>query len=116
MSIIYSSVSRSDVVLAEHTKFVGNFALISRNLLKKVTEAGKKTFTYTDYKFHIFNQNNVSYICICDGSFSDEIAFTFLKEAQIRFSNIYNSEEINQFHSYQLTEFSEVLQQLTVNV
>ena len=117
-SIIYSIISRKNVVLCEETlgtsdaKSTGNFAQITMNLLPKFSTAGKHTFHYDErYDFHVLNEKGVSYIALSDRDLQLRIAFSFLNDVMQEFTTAYG-DRIKTAQAYSMADFSSTLQRL----
>lgn len=90
--LLYSLVSRGVDVLAEFTEagLQGNFASITRVLLKKIPkEDGKCSYVYDEYVFHYLVSGGVTYLCMCDKELARLIAFRFLTAIQSEFIRLY---------------------------
>ncbi|KAK6589610.1 hypothetical protein RS030_111 [Cryptosporidium xiaoi] len=82
MPLIYSLVSKNEVVLAEYTENIGNFPSISRFLLKKIDKKlSKQSYTYDDYCFHFLLCNNdIVYMVMSDRSFGLKVPYEYLTD------------------------------------
>ncbi|KAK8808555.1 hypothetical protein WA158_008456 [Blastocystis sp. Blastoise] len=116
--IIYSLISRKDVVLCEETlgsaasKSTGNFAQITMNLLPKFSTAGKHTFHYDEkYDFHVLNDGGISYIALSDRDLQLRIAFSYLNDVMQNFTTTYG-QRAKTAQAYSMSEFSSTLQKL----
>ena len=54
------------------------------------------------YFFHYINENNVTYLCMTEASFSKRVAFVYLSDIQEKFLKKYNTETINSVMNYGL--------------
>eukprot|EP00823_Brevimastigomonas_motovehiculus_P005581 TRINITY_DN4155_c0_g1_i1.p1 TRINITY_DN4155_c0_g1~~TRINITY_DN4155_c0_g1_i1.p1 ORF type:complete len:267 (+),score=51.57 TRINITY_DN4155_c0_g1_i1:116-802(+) len=88
-SIIYALISRGEVVLSENTAFglTGNFAVVSRVLLQKISSEtdAKMSYKYEQYTFHYEVQSGLTYLCMTDQDFPRVMAFQFIDELKKKF-------------------------------
>lgn len=93
--ILYSLVSRETNVLAEFTEqgLQGNFASITRVLLKKIqpNEDSKMSYVYDSYVFHYAVAGGLIYLCMCDQELPRLVAFRFLSKVESQFLSMYSS-------------------------
>ncbi|KAH8740824.1 synaptobrevin-like proteinhypothetical protein [Cryptosporidium ryanae] len=80
MPLIYSLISKNEIVLAEYTENIGNFPSISRFLLKKIDKKlNKQSYTYDDYCFHFLLCNSeIVYMVMSDRSFGLKVPYEYL--------------------------------------
>jgi len=127
MSIIYTLIARGiDDVLVECNTAAGNFPQITRTILKKLKPNSKLSYTYNakfsclthlllflnffSYFFHYINENNITYLCMTEASFSKRVAFVYLADVQEKFLKKYTNETINSVMNYGLnSSFAEIL-------
>lgn len=85
--IIYSFVSRKDVVLVEHSKAHGNFVQISRMLLAKIDANvdTKQCYETGEHLFYYTVSNGFIYFCIADKQTTVTRAFGYLQELRTSF-------------------------------
>lgn len=94
--ILYSLIARDVNVLAEQTAsgVAGNFAAITRVLLKKIPvgEDGKMNYVYDQYLFYYQVKNGLTVLCMTekDSQCSKVTAFGFLTAAEAEFLKIYS--------------------------
>ena len=117
-TLIYSIISRGDVVLCEETsgtmdnKSTGNFAQITMSLLPKFSSAGKHTFHYDDkFDFHVLNDNGISYIALSDRDLPLRIAFSFLDEVMQNFVSTYG-DRVKTSQAYSMSDFASTLHKI----
>ncbi len=61
MPLIYSSVSRGTVTLAEHAAFIGNFSSVAKDFLEKAGKNdGKFTYSVDGHTFNFLTRNGLS--------------------------------------------------------
>lgn len=114
MSIISALIAKHpDVVLCEHSDFMGNFRQITRMILQKVILNKKYTIDYEKYNFHYINENKITYLCLCEGV-EKLTAFSFLEDFKKKILNTYKIEELLTFKEYQLNAFTVELKGLIV--
>jgi len=92
MPLFYALVSRSCEVLAEHTDPAhrGNFALVTRTLLRKIPGVdGRMSYIYGDYLFHYMVSSGMTYLCISDRTSPRLAAFTLLDNLKRDFTEAY---------------------------
>jgi vesicle-associated membrane protein 7 len=90
--ILYSLVTRGSQVLAEFTEqgLQGNFASITRVLLKKIPpEDGKLSYVYDQYVFHYTVSGGLTYLCMCEKELARLVAFRFLSRVESEFLRLY---------------------------
>eukprot|EP01134_Creolimax_fragrantissima_P006973 CFRG6973T1 len=111
MPIIYATVSRGPVVLAEHTTSSGNFTQITQIILDKIPpHNAKMSYIYDRYLFHYIVQDGYTYLCMANEEFQRRIAFAFLVDIQSRFQTTLGM-RANTAGAYSLnTSFQPVLQ------
>ncbi|EFJ08162.1 hypothetical protein SELMODRAFT_235084 [Selaginella moellendorffii] len=88
--LIYSFVSRGNVVLAEFTAFSGNFSTIAVQCLQKLP-ANNNRFTYTCDR-HTFNyliEEGFTYMVVADEDYGRQVPFAFLERVKEDFRRRY---------------------------
>jgi hypothetical protein len=114
MSIISGLIAKHpDVVLCEHSDFMGNFRQITRIILQKLKPNCKYSIDYEKYKFFYINENKITYLCLTEG-ISSSTAFSFLEDLKKKILNTYKNEELLSFKEYQLNGFTDELKGLIV--
>ncbi|KAF2304628.1 hypothetical protein P3X46_019985 [Hevea brasiliensis] len=91
-SLIYSFVSRGNVILAEYTEFSGNFNSIAFQCLQKLPGTNNK-FTY-NCDAHTFNylvDNGYTYCVVADESAGRQVPMAFLERVREDFMTKYGS-------------------------
>jgi len=85
-NIIYSLISRGDVILCEFTNSSGNFQTITSSILKNLPKGNKKvSYTHEKYNFHIIIEDGVIYLCMASQDFQRRICFAFLEDIKNQF-------------------------------
>ncbi len=86
---VYSLVARGDTVLAEQTaeSVEGNFATVTRVLLKKIptNEDSKQSYAYDEFVFHYSVHAGLTLLCMCEKETSSLQAFRMLAAAEADF-------------------------------
>lgn len=90
MPLIYSSVSRGTVTLAEYAAFTGNFSQVAKDFLSKAGKNdGKFTYTMDGHTFNFLTKNNYTYLVVADEQYGRAIPNAFLDKMQEEFSTKY---------------------------
>ncbi|KXN65010.1 vesicle-associated membrane protein [Conidiobolus coronatus NRRL 28638] len=112
MSLIYSLVSRGEVILAEHQTNSGNFQSITQSILSKIPSTNSKlTYVYDKYLFHYICEEGIIFLCMADESFGRRIPFAFLENIKQKFTSSYSPNAIEDAPAYGFNEFSKTLAQ-----
>jgi len=88
MPILYTVISRKNVVLARHATTIGNFAEVTELVLSRIDETKNKKMSYSSesYMYHyVYAGNNLTYLCITDDDFKRSSAFAFLDSIESKF-------------------------------
>lgn len=113
MSIIYSSVALSSVVLAEHSRGTTNGGELVRRVLSNLQwEDGlRKIYQYDGYNFHVLcsHTKGLCFVCITDGTFAIRKGTAFLEDIKNRFVSTYGRVAPNVRAMAMQQEFSRVL-------
>lgn len=113
--IIYSLVARGSLVLAEYTNHDGDFPTFSRKLIAKSQKtATKKTLLKENFAFTYFNQEDFTFLCMTDTSFSREVTYKFLDDLSNNFYIKYNDTSDNDGKSSWATTFTVTIKKLIV--
>ncbi|EGR34479.1 synaptobrevin family protein, putative [Ichthyophthirius multifiliis] len=115
MSIIYAIIARGkDTTLIEYTTASGSFPQISRDLVKNIQKDTKMTIAYNDkYYFHYINENNFTYMCLTESTFSKRNAFGFLYELQEKFCDTFTYDQRTVAINYSLNnQFADIIKKL----
>ena len=114
MSIISGLIAKHpDVVLCEHSDFMGNFRQITRIILQRLKPNCKYSIDYEKFKFFYKNENKITYLCLVEG-ISSNTAFSLLEDLKKKILNTYKNEELLSFKEYQLNAFTDELKGLIV--
>ncbi|MED6134942.1 hypothetical protein PIB30_041672 [Stylosanthes scabra] len=91
-SLIYSSVARGTVIVAEYSEFTGNFADIALQCLQKLPATSNK-FTYnTDgHTFNYLSHNGFTYCVVAVESISRQVAMGFLERIMEDFTKRFDA-------------------------
>ena len=111
--IIYSLISRGDIVLADHSAAAnfGNFVTVSRLILNKISYDGhpNKSYAYDEfvfhfvkslfvclftkflnsYSFHFLFKDGVTFMCMTDANYPRRYSLAFLEEIMVRNINLF---------------------------
>ncbi|XP_017609975.1 putative vesicle-associated membrane protein 726 [Gossypium arboreum] len=89
-SLIYTSVARGTVILAEYTEFSGNFNTIAAQCLQKLP-ASSNRFTYNcdGHTFNYLVDNGFTYCVVATESAGRQIPIAFLERVKEDFSKRY---------------------------
>lgn len=105
MSLIYVVIAVGSKVLCSYTSYQGNFEQTTTTLLKKVQENTRASIQYAkEYAFYYWNIDGFTYLCMCDISFSSNIAFAFLESVKKEFNEAYPNEDFRSKSSYSLND------------
>jgi len=113
-SILYSVISKGDIILAEHAAAKGNFPSITVDILRRLSRdcftSRKASYSYDDkYHYHIMIENGLIFLCLADAHFAVRRAFSFLLEIR----NLFLSEYSGRWETaiaHQMDRFSKTLE------
>lgn len=106
MSLIYTVICRgNDKVLCEFTRFQGNFHQISRSIIRKVDKNKRGRLRQDQIYFHWVNENNITYMCMCENELSQDNVYAYLDEIKKLFTDTFSPQEIDSAMSYTLNDF-----------
>ncbi len=113
MPLLYTVVSRRNVVLAKNATTVGNFAEVTDAVLSKIDRKNNKRMSYASgtYMYHYMAApNDLVFLCIADDSFRRSAAFRFLDAVHSRFETEFGQRGAITAAPFSLnTEFAPVL-------
>ena len=112
MTILYSLVSRKEVVLAEYTSASGNFPQIVRNFLPKLSvQDGRMSYTYDNFVFHYCCEDTIIYLAMCNEVAKDQrrVPFAFLDDVKSKFISMYGDKAQTAIAFSLNKEFSKIL-------
>lgn len=74
MAIIYSSVARGTIILAEFSEVTGNTGAVARRILEKLPsdESGNDSrlcFSQDRYIFHVLRSDGLVFLCMANDTF-----------------------------------------------
>lgn len=93
--LIYSFVSKGNVVLAEHTSYSGNFSTIAVQCLQKLpSNSSKYTYSFDGHTFNYLLDNGFVFLVVADESSGRGLPFVFLERVKDDFKQHYG-ESIN---------------------
>ena len=105
MSLIYVVVAVGSKVLCDYSSYKGNFEQATIALLKKVQDNTRASIQYAkEYAFYYWNIDGLTYICMCDISFSSNVAFAFLESVKKEFNEAYPNEDFSTKNNYALND------------
>jgi vesicle-associated membrane protein 72 len=86
MPLVYSFVSRGDVVLCDHAAFSGNFDTVALQCLQNVKNPDAKfTITCDGHTFNFLNHEGYTYLVVADEAYGREIPLAFLERVREQF-------------------------------
>jgi len=114
MPIIYSTVSRGTVILAEFASARGNFDQVVRRILEKIptTQNSKMSYVYERHIFHYLVDDGIIYLCMADEEFGRRIPFAFLDDLKGRFKVSYGDRGRTALAFAMNEDFSRVMKNL----
>ncbi|RWR88573.1 vesicle-associated membrane protein 721-like protein [Cinnamomum micranthum f. kanehirae] len=89
-SLIYASVARGTVIVAEFTEFKGNFTTIAAQCLEKLPSSNNK-FTYNcdGHTFNYLVENGFTYCVVADETVGRQVPMAFLERVKDDFTSRY---------------------------
>ena len=111
--IVYSLVARGKIVLAENTNTSGNFEVIARMVLSKLSETEnhtKRSVELETHVYHVLPVDDLVFVALAERSLEPKLAFAFLNEISSRFISSFKRKDWEHAiaHSFN-AEFSGVL-------
>lgn len=107
--MIYTVVSRGEVMLCDYTSYSGNFVLTAQEILKRCSPERKYLkYAANNYVFYLLNTELV-YLVMCDHAYSERIAFSYLEKMQQLFTASIPNKKSQNGGMYSCMEFSHVL-------
>lgn len=90
MSLLFSIISRENIVLCKYADCIGNFTEVTENLISNILLTNHKmTYTHGSFLFHYICEDRMIYMCISDENFPRARAFHFLSEIKLKFLSTY---------------------------
>ncbi|KAG9393788.1 Synaptobrevin [Carpediemonas membranifera] len=91
--VLYACIARNSTILAEHSLVQGNFTVVARSILEKLSsDDDRRSLLYDPaHMFHYSIVDGICYMCLTDQSAVRRIPFAFLSDIQKRFSNEYGN-------------------------
>jgi len=92
MALIYAVVSRGDVVLVEYADAQGNFATVTREILKRIDpfKNGRESYSYDGkLHFHWLIDGGLIFLCMAASSYQKRRAHGFLMDLRETFLSQY---------------------------
>ena len=81
--ITYCLIARDSNILAQYSHTSGNFTQVAFTLLQNLPEEkGKKSYEHNGFIFHLDKDENLTFLCMVEASFSKAKAFAFLEDIQ----------------------------------
>ncbi|KAM0939051.1 putative Longin domain, v-SNARE, coiled-coil domain-containing protein [Dioscorea sansibarensis] len=115
MAILYSSVTRGSVILAEFSAFKqrNNCSLIAYRILEKISGDNDTSASYSHEQciFHIKRANRITVLCVADNTANRKIPFAFLEDIHARFMKKYGGDCDSACANAMNDEFSRILRQ-----
>lgn len=86
MSLIHAVVSRSTLIIAEHSADKRDFSQALQTILPKIPlNDSKLTYAWEEYLFHYVSEGGIIYLVIADAAAGRRIPFAFLADLQRKF-------------------------------
>lgn len=90
MPLLYSSVSRGTVTIAEYAAFSGNFSSVAKEFLEKAGKnEGKFTYTVDGHTFNFLSKGGFTFLTVADDAYGRAIPSEFLNRMQTEFAAKY---------------------------
>lgn len=90
MPLIYSFVARGHSVLAEFTKYQGNFSTVAIECLQKAPlENNRFTYTCDGHTFNFLTENGFTYLVVADQETGRSLPFGYLERIKEEFQSKY---------------------------
>eukprot|EP00298_Acanthocystis_sp_HF-20_P021280 c27530_g1_i1.p1 GENE.c27530_g1_i1~~c27530_g1_i1.p1 ORF type:complete len:238 (+),score=72.62 c27530_g1_i1:37-714(+) len=85
--IVYSCISRGNVILVQHAEASGNMENVTRKILEKLPghKEYKMSYTHEQYVFNILIKDGITYLCLSLENFGRRRPFAFLEDITQRF-------------------------------
>ncbi|CAK7325219.1 unnamed protein product [Dovyalis caffra] len=97
--LIYSFVAKGNVVLAEHTSYLGNFSTIAVQCLQKLpSNSSKYTYSCDGHTFNFFLDDGFVFLVVADESVGRGVPFVFLERVKDDFKQRYGASIKNEAH------------------
>ncbi|XP_017772163.1 PREDICTED: vesicle-associated membrane protein 7 [Nicrophorus vespilloides] len=110
MPILFSVISRGNIILAKYANCAGNFTEVTEQIIEKIPKQDEKlTYSHGNYLFHYVSESGIVYMCITDDEFERSRAFLFLNEIKRRFTSSYGYSIENAIAYAMNAEFSRIL-------
>ncbi|CAD8203575.1 unnamed protein product [Paramecium octaurelia] len=94
--ILYTLISKGNLVLSEYTELEGDFTEMARIVLKSVKpNQQKQIFSKNEYVFCITCISNLRFLCMIHNSQNKEKAFAFLEAIHQEYSNCSKNSDFN---------------------
>eukprot|EP01017_Pseudomicrothorax_dubius_P029513 TRINITY_DN3592_c0_g2_i3.p1 TRINITY_DN3592_c0_g2~~TRINITY_DN3592_c0_g2_i3.p1 ORF type:complete len:224 (+),score=56.98 TRINITY_DN3592_c0_g2_i3:153-824(+) len=111
--IIYALVARGSLVLAEFTNVDGDFPTVARKLIAKSAKSKlKKTMLRENYAFTYFNEDEFTFLCMTESTFSRETTSKFLDALANAFYSEYDQGNSEAKGKSLATHFTGVIKKL----
>mmetsp|Transcript_29169 Transcript_29169/g.64467 ORF Transcript_29169/g.64467 Transcript_29169/m.64467 type:complete len:222 (+) Transcript_29169:243-908(+) len=90
MPLMYTSVSRGNVTIAEYAAFSGNFSSVAKDYLERAGKnEGQFTYSVDGHNFFFLNKAGYTYLAVAEDQYGRAIPIAFLDKMQTEFSAKY---------------------------
>nr|CAB3267593.1 vesicle-associated membrane protein 711-like [Phallusia mammillata] len=88
MPLLYSCISRGDVILVDKQLSPGDHQTTARGILLDLSTVGnrKTTLPQDDLLFHTMTESGLVYLCVSDKQMGRRVPYAYLEQVQNRFS------------------------------
>ncbi|CAI5458632.1 unnamed protein product [Closterium sp. Yama58-4] len=113
--LIYSFISRGDVVLVEYTPYGGNFRVEAMKGLKKAVAStkGKYSYPFDELTFNYLTFNGITYMVMADCMYGRRLPFVYLEKLKDLFVDKYGGRSLDSLQANALNqEFGPLMKEL----
>ena len=110
MPILYALIARGPIVLSEYTDATGNFELIARRILDKISpgQDQKRQYKHDAYCFNYMVSDGTTYLALSNEVFPTRLSFAFLDDICRQFEATYG-DRASTAVAYQMNDFNRTL-------
>ncbi|CAI7892491.1 unnamed protein product [Closterium sp. NIES-53] len=113
--LIYSFISRGDVVLVEYTPYGGNFRVEAMKGLKKAVAStkGKYSYPFDELTFNYLTFQGITYMVMADCMYGRRLPFVYLEKLKDLFVDKYGGRSLDSLQANALNqEFGPLMKEL----
>ncbi|CAI5502468.1 unnamed protein product [Closterium sp. Naga37s-1] len=113
--LIYSFISRGDVVLVEYTPYGGNFRVEAMKGLKKAVAStkGKYSYPFDELTFNYLTFHGITYMVMADCMYGRRLPFVYLEKLKDLFVDKYGGRSLDSLQANALNqEFGPLMKEL----